>query len=267
MSRGFAIYIGSVGAAALAVVAWPGIVLVGLFLGIIPGLVLAVAPSLFLYSLLAWGTRTLLLRIPALAGSPNAGAARLIVPVLTGAIVVAPAVLIPHQINMRSDQSVQALQAGDHGAAEPVRLPPVVALVLEGNYDWSRRKPFCETLCLRLLFNSAVARVIAVDPSQRNAMSAFWIERRDRGAEVVNFACGVRWTDVPFVRGDTWEDRVRARIAGGECLVEGDGRPEEAAMTISYRSVEKGVSALKHPWALQLDPPAAHRLEISEAGG
>jgi hypothetical protein len=119
------------------------------------------------------------------------------------------------------------------------------------------------------LFNSAVQRVIAVDPTHGNATSAFWIERHESCPEHPNLDFHVRWmTDFPLVRGDTPEDRVRARIAGGECLLEGDGRLKEAATIISYRTVQKGVSIFDHPWALQSGPPAVNRLEIiSDANG
>jgi len=173
---------------------------------------------------------------------------RFVVPAVSGAIVATPAVLVPYLINVRAEDAAQSLRAGDREPENLVALPPVVALVIEGNYNWSKQKPFCETLCLRLLFNSMVARVIAVDPARGSATSAFWIERRESCPERANFNFGVRWkTDFPFVRGDTPEDRVRARIAGGECLLEGDGRPEEAAMTISYRTVQEGINILARP--------------------
>jgi hypothetical protein len=267
MRRGFTIYIGCVGALALAAIAWPGLVLVGLFMGVIPGLLIALSPSLFVYSLSWWGMRTLLLKLRAWVPISSIGAPSQVVHILSVAIVVACAVAIPQLSDTRANRAAQVLQAGDRAPAEAVRLPPVVVLILEGNYDWSARKPFCETLCLRLLFNSAVDRVIAVDPVHDNATSAFWIERHDHCPAAVRFGFGVQWNDIPFVRGDTWEDRIRARTARGECLVAGEGRPEEAAMTISYRTVEKGVSAFERPWALELGPPAVHRLEISEASG
>ena len=268
MSRRFSTYIVLVGVAALAAIAWPGIVLIGLFLGVIPGIVLWVAPSLFMYSLLWWSARALLLKIPIMARIAGIGMLRFVVPAVSGAIVATPALLVPYLINMRAEDAAQSLRAGDQQPDNLVALPAVVALVIEGNFNWSKQKPFCETLCLRLLFNSTVARVIAVDPARGNATSAFWIERRESCPERANFNFGVRWkTDFPFVRGDTSEDRVRARIAGGECLSEGDGRPEEAAMTISYRTVQEGINILEHPWALQPSPPSVKRLEIFDASG
>jgi hypothetical protein len=268
VSRRFAIYIGLTGVAALAAIVWPGIVLIGLFLGIIPGIVLWIAPSLFVYSLLWWSARAILLKIPTMARIARVGMFRLVVPAVSAAIVATAAVLVPYLINTRAEDAAQSLQAGDREPDKPIALPPVVALVIDGNYNRSKRTPFCETLCLRLLFNSAVARVIAVDPAHRNATSAFWIERRETCPEHANLSFRIRWmTDFPLARGDTPEDRVRTRIAGGECLLEGDGRADEAAMTISYRTVQKGISIFERPWALQPGRPSVNRLEISDASG
>jgi len=268
MSRRFAIYIGLVGAAALISIAWPAAVLIGLFVGVIPGLILWVAPSLFLYSLLWWGTRAILLRIPAMARLSARGIGRFIVSIISAAIIAVPAFRIPHLINMRAEDAAQQLQTADRELEKPVALPDTVVLVIDGNYNWSKRKPFCETLCLRLLFNSAVARVIAVDPVHGNTTSAFWIERRDACPESANMRFDVTWkTDGSFVRGDTLQDRLRARVSSGECLIEGDGRLEAAAMTIAYRKVEKGMTALGHPWSLQPDLTSVNRLEVSDASG
>ncbi len=269
MSLRFSIYIGVLGAAALAAVAWPSLVLMGLFLGVIPGLVLWVAPSLFIYSVLWWSVRAILLRIPIPAWISSLQPSRFAIPVLSSAIVAVPAILVPYGINMRTEEAAQSLRAGDIEPQAPVVLPSVVALVMDGNTNWSKRRPFCETLCLRLLFNSAVARVIAVDPARPNSATAFWIEQREACPEDTDFRSMlfVRWaTDFPLKRGDNLEDRVRARIASGECLMAGEGRPEEAATTIAYRT-QKGASIFDHPWALEPGPPAVNRLEISDAGG
>jgi hypothetical protein len=268
VSRRFAIYIALVGLAALAVIAWPGLVLVGLFLGIVPGILLWIAPSLFLYSFLWWCLRTILFRFSIMVRIAGGTVIRLIVSVLSGAIVAALAIQVPHLIDMRTEAAAESLRVGDLGPDKPIGLPSVVALVMEGSYNYAKRKPFCETLCLRLLFNSSVARVIAVDPAYGNATTAFWIERRQTCPDRPNVNFSLMWsTDFPLVRGDTPEDRVRARIADGDCLMEGDGRPDEAAMTISYRIVQNGVSTFDRPWSLQPGAPTVKRIEISEATG
>lgn len=266
MSRFSTIYFGLLGVAATIAIAWPPAVLIGLLLGFVPGILLWVAPSLLMYSLLWWITRAIIRRTPILA---KAGLLRFVVPALSATIVAVPAVLIPHRINMQAEDAAQRLRTNDFEPDKPIVLPDTtVALVIDGNYNWLKRKPSCETLCVRLLFNSAVARVIAVDPAHGNSTTAFWIERRETCPDRPNLNFDVRWTtDFPLVRGDMFEDRVRTRIARGECLIEADGHLDEAAATISYRHVQKGTPLFQRPWSFQPGPPVVNRLEISGADG
>lgn len=268
MSRRFAIYIGLLGAATLIAVAWPPAVLIGLFLGFVPGIILSIAPSLLMYSLLWWGTRAVMRRT-SIARRAEATSLRFVVPVLSAAIVAVPAILIPYRTNTQSEDAARRMRAHDLEPDKPIPLSDTIAIVIDGNYNWSKRKPFCETLCLRLLFNSAVARVIAADPTHGNSTTAFWIERREICPEPPSLNnYDVTWkTDFPLIRGDTLKDRVRTRIARGECLMEGDGRLDEATTTISYRHVQKGTTLFQRPWSLQPGPPVVNRLEVSDASG
>jgi hypothetical protein len=68
MSRSFACYLVATGVAAGIVMICPGIVILGLSFGILLGVFFGFAPSLFLYSVLWWSARWLLLRM--LAGTP-----------------------------------------------------------------------------------------------------------------------------------------------------------------------------------------------------
>jgi hypothetical protein len=68
MSHRFTAYLGCTGILALVTIAFPGIVIVGLFAGVVPGILLEAVPSLFFYSLPWWGTRALLMKAGALAG-------------------------------------------------------------------------------------------------------------------------------------------------------------------------------------------------------
>jgi hypothetical protein len=220
-----------------------------------------------MYSLLWWSTRALILQT-SIARPPPSGLLRFVVPIFSGAIVAIPAVLIPYLSNVQAQDAALRLRASDLEPGGPIVLPEIVALVIDGNYNWSKKKPFCETLCVRLLFNSMVARVIAVDPTHGNSATAFWIERRETCPDRPNLDFGVRWlTDFPLVRGDTPEDRVRDRIAHGECLIEGDGRPEAAATTISYRHLQKGTTTFQRPWSIPPGQPVVNRLEISDTRG
>ena len=77
---------------------------------------------------------------------------RVVVGVLGGVIVAIPAVLIPRLSNMQAHDAAVRMQTDDFEPDEPIVLPATIALVIDGNYDWSRKKPTCETLCVRLLF-------------------------------------------------------------------------------------------------------------------
>lgn len=265
MSRSFATYIGVLGLASLIAIAWPSAVLIGLFVGLVPGILLWLAPSLFMYSLLWWITRALVRQIPMFV---QAGLLRLIISGFIATIVAIPAVIIPRHFNVRAQGVAQLLQATDFEPDQPIVLPDTtVGLVIDENYNRQKRRPYCETLCARLLFDSTVARVIAVDPARGNPV-AFWIERRESCPDRPNLNLAVRWpTDFPLARGDMLEDRVRTRIDRGECLMEGDGRLEEAAATISYRHIQKGTELFQRSWSLQPGPPVVNRLEIADLGG
>jgi hypothetical protein len=273
VTRTFGIYLGIVGFAALTATAWPPIVLIGLLLGIVPGILLGLSPTLFLYSLLWWCIRELLAKLAGFARIPTyqnagAGARRFILPILSAAILAIPAFLIPRAINARIDDATAALQVDDREPSTPVTVPPTVAIVMDRNYHWSARRPYCETLCLLLLYNSAASRVIVQDPAHPRAITAFSIERREQCPEMKNFHFDVTWkTDFPLRRGHTPEERVRARMTAGECLIESEGRLEDAVATISYRSLKKGMSVFEHSWAIQADTADVNRLEITGANG
>jgi len=265
MGRSFATYIGVLGFASLIAIAWPSAVLIGLFVGLVPGILLWLAPSLFMYSLLWWITRALVRQIPMFV---QAGPPGFIISGFIAALVAIPAIIIPHHFNIRAQEVAQLLRATDVESDQPIVLPDsTISLVIDGNFNWQRQRPYCETLCARLLFDSNVARVIAMDPVHGNPVS-YWIERRESCPDHPNLNLSVRWsTDVPLARADMLEDRVRIRIDHGECLVEGDGRLEEAAATISYRHIQKGTELFQRPWSLQPGPPIANRLEIADLTG
>src|SRR5262249_10910159 len=148
-----------------AVVAFPGIVVIGLFLGVIPGLLLGLTPTLFMYSLLCWGLHALIRKVAPLAGITATGdRARQLIGAATRAltvlIVAFCAVTLPYTINGRFDPDVAELQAGDTDGSNFSSLPAVVAVLDRIRLE---RKIYCDTLCLRLLYNGAVSRVIVAN--------------------------------------------------------------------------------------------------------
>jgi hypothetical protein len=165
------------------------------------------------------------------------------------------------------------LQASDVQPAGIIRLPATVAIELPAasHSDFRRRefRPTCEAICLRLLYNGAVSRVIAVArfPDGRVEQASFRIERRDQCPEPELRPNLITWlgdgNNGPYgIAGN-----VHARIAAGERLVRDAGRIEEADAIISVRHIKVGDGFVESQWNPRLDMMYAQRLEIIEAGG
>jgi hypothetical protein len=273
MSSRFTVYLGCTGIVALLVIVFPAIVLVARFAGVVPGFLLAITPSLFCYSLAWWCARALVQRLVTprwVAPASDAGRRALGAAAggIAAVIVALPAFLVPQAINSSFAESVAGLRADDRDRQGPVAFPPVTAIVLKDSYDPRKKTLLCETLCQRLLYSGAVARIVVADGVPARAVGAFWVERRDQCPEPALPRSDIRWpVDFPLRAGEAPEQRVRARIAAGECLMQGDGRVEEAGATIAFGTVKAGADSLGHPWALWLDTVRANRLELVEHGG
>ena len=88
-------------------------------------------------------------------------------------------------INAPHEQEIAQLQATDLQPAGVIKLPAIVAIELPSSSHSGRRGegPYCEALCLRLLYNGAVARVIAAARSpdgKKIELASYRIERRDQ---------------------------------------------------------------------------------------
>jgi hypothetical protein len=216
MSSRFTAYLGCLGVVALLVIAFPDIALAGLFAGVVPGILLGLAPSLFCYSLAWWCARALVVRLATARWiAPTSDIGRRALRTAAGGIAVAivalPAFVIPHAINSSLAESVAALRAEDREIAGPVSFPPVTAVALRDNYDPLKQELFCETLCQRLLYSGAVSRVVVADGLPARAVGAFWIERRERCPEPALARAKVRWpVDFPLRSGEA-PDSVSAR--------------------------------------------------------
>src|SRR5437868_10021649 len=143
-----------------------------------------IAPLLFVYLLVWWGLQWLVLRAGAFAGlDSNAPLIRWGAGLVAVAVMAIAAIAIPRAINAPLEQQIAELQASDVQPSGIVKLPAVVAVELPKSYYGSRSKgPQCEALCLRLLYNGAVSRIIAVEkfPDGRpNPAASFRIEQRD----------------------------------------------------------------------------------------
>lgn len=271
----FPYVLGCTGLAALIVMALPATAMFGLFLGILPGVILGLTPSLFIY-LLAWGTlRWLVLKLGAAAGfnsgSPTFRRTANLVPV---AILMVLAFAIPDMINAPHEREIAQLQTTDVQPSDAIKLPAIVAIELPSSSYRGRRGegPLCEALCLRLLYNGVVSRVIAVGrfPNGSTEVAGFRIERRDQCPKADLPRSLIVWPRQHLEMGTgprNIADRVQARVAAGECLVREGGRIEDAGMVISFRTTKAGDSPFRAPWSLRLDTVDAKRLEIAQADG
>jgi hypothetical protein len=261
--------------AGIVVLLFPAAALFGYFMGIVPGIFLGVSPSLFVYLVAWWGLRWVALKIESSAGfDPNARMVRWIANLVTIAIIAAFAIIAPLAINAPVQQQIAELQATDVQLPGTIKLPAIVAVELPKSYAGGQGKPpYCEGICLRLLFNGVVSRVIAAErrpDGNIEPASSYRIERRDQCPQPDFTALPIVWP------GERWvekggpagmENRVRARISAGECLVREVGRIEDAEAVISFRELKQGLARFRGPWTLRLDTVSAKRLEIIETGG
>jgi hypothetical protein len=274
VNRRFQMFLGIAAAIGAVAIVAPHLVMLGFFAGILPGVILSAAPSVFLYALAWYLVRTSILIAGNVIGlDPAQWVFRVAAGLVAAPIVIVAAVAIPRVINAPVDHMVREFRATDRETAAPIAFPQTVAILLPPSID---KQPPCDTLCQRLLYNGAVGKVVATDTgSASRPPVAYWIERRDNCPEPVLARLDVVWP-VDFSRrrerGLIEPPRarthgIRARIAAGECLIDGPGRLEEAGATISFRQIKKGASPLAYAWSLTLDTVSANRLEIVKVDG
>ena len=260
MSKWGAIYFAIVGLLAAISLFVPGAVLVGLFLLIVPGLILIIAPPLFIYSLIAWCIWT--------------AAGRWHWTIRAGAVVAAWtafAVLPPLLYNAPGKRLRAELVSADLSfSGAPVKGGTVAILTPDRKFNLQKDAVACDAICLRLLYNGAAQRVIREDwvPSDLAVpLRSFRIERRDTcppRAQIDDASMpGERavFTDRPA-------DRIRARIAAGECLIEeATGLSQADAVLTEWNLRSRKGSSYASPWDLKLDTVAARRIEVGLRGG
>lgn len=188
-----------------AVFAVPDLVTIGFFLLILPGLLLAITPTVFLY-LAVFGSAWFLLNRRGVAIGVFGG---LVAVVGVGAV-------LPMLWNGYTDQRFLEAMAKDKSPSEPIVKANIVALQPE------RRilKTGCGDLCQSLLYDSGVQRVVLL-PAQKSGYVSFRIEKQDNcpnaSPELLATDFWSQWM------ADGERERIasstRLRIAGGECLV------------------------------------------------
>jgi hypothetical protein len=228
--------------------------------------------SLFIYLVAWWGLQWLAVKLGEVVGLDSGIWYRWTANLVPAGIILVLAFAIPLVINAPHERKITQLQATDVQSSGIIKLPAVVAIDLpkaSHTRGWGVG-PFCEALCLRLLYNGVVSRVVAVArwPDGKVELASYGIERRDLCPKVDLPRTLIVWLGEHRASGGTRrmrvEDRVQARIAAGECLVRDAGRIEDAGTIISVRNVKPGLDVFRGPWNLWLDTVNAQRLEIAE---
>lgn len=223
MTKGQLIYIGIWGALALVSLASPTLIVLGLFLGIVPGAILWASIPVFCYSLLAITVRNATFML----GRPTSWG-------LVAAAIATIAVLPPAIMNFATERAAGALTAGDRPLAGP--LPKIRTLAYLGPHQpWRGRAPDCEDTCQRLLFNGSVEAVIAGAASLGDDgfkfpdnVALYRVERRP--------AC----PPVALSSPNKLLDSVQSRIGAGECIVREQAKLELADVVVAHASKSSG---------------------------
>ncbi|MBX3568188.1 MAG: hypothetical protein KF914_09025 [Rhizobiaceae bacterium] len=268
----FRTYVLAIGAPALLSILFPPLVLFGLFLGILPETTIWLAPSLLLYSILWWPLWLAALGLCRLLGADALKPrVRIVSGIVAAAIIAVPAVAVPRILNGRADDVAARAVARDADAPGKIRIPSVVAVVLA-------REPgsdgLCETVCQRLLYNEAAERVIvselpspaSPDRTVKEPLS-FHIEHRASCPPPAISRREIGWKSDWNEPGPPVQERVRARIMAGDCLIATPGRIEDAGLVIVYSILRAGPSGQASPWGLGSDRVKIHRLELLTADG
>lgn len=279
-------YLVVTGIGAAIVIAVPDLVTLGFFLLILPGLILSLLPSAFLwgavFALFWWPLKGLIGKWPAVPLALAAAAGLLwFIPTATNAII---------------DRAIAADRAGEVERTEPVALSGVVRVETtewsavapdsaEGKawnaaiksaqqagrpVDWGARLLACDSLCAATLFAPGVEAVILAPmqydrekgliPHPKHQPVMFRIDRSGQcGTPVDVTEPGLNdWREANALRGE-W----RARMSAGECIVR-EAPAGDPEFTLTFMKGYHGAQTKKPDWAFADRPRWITRLAIAD---
>lgn len=209
------------GALAGAAIAFPGLILIGLFLFIVPGIVLGAAPTAFFYVLL-FAIGWYLTQRPLGSWAASLVGLGLAAGVAWG---------VPAALRQVPENAVAAVVAADTRPAEPIPLAGAIAL---GKSDSGRtltpyrkgqqQRPLCDDLCLALLFTPGVTTVIPdIEPTPRSEIRPTQY-RLTRDAPCTSQPPAIAQGGSGIVQSLAGDVHLAMRIAlaNGLCLVQED---------------------------------------------
>ena len=124
--------LGCTGVAAVIVLLYPAAALIGLMLGILPGIFLGAAPVLFVYLVAWWGFRWLVVKGEMVAGfDPRTRLVRWMANLLAAGIILAFAIMIPRTVNAPLEQEIEELQITDQPRWGPLLRSALPAPALQ----------------------------------------------------------------------------------------------------------------------------------------
>ncbi|MBY0372915.1 MAG: hypothetical protein K2Q23_02910, partial [Bryobacteraceae bacterium] len=232
MGKILAIVWAIVGVLALLVLAAPDLVALGFFLLIIPGIILAAMPTVFLYVSIFCGVWFAVRRKGDWAAT-GAG-------ILASAIVAVEVPILLNGVTERRLAEAAALEAAPPKPAPELAAVPIPVVVIEFS-GRSSANPGCDELCQLLLYNDIAAKV-----EVRPAFTPSKKPRPPKVYRIVRDDCSIDAETLKSLRESSWERwtdaakakeiarAVRGRIAGEECLAVEEGPAGAENVRVRY---------------------------------
>lgn len=190
------------GILAVVAIVFPPAIILGLFLGIAPGIILTIAPSAFTYYAL-----TLVLGIVLkFCKTPFPTTVSLV-------LLIALGCLASFTLNIPIYNKVKEYESKDVALEDQFKIPDTIAIYSK---QYRRHKDACNALCQGLLYNKVAHKVLVItDPSVVDSISNQQVTSYEiqLGKNCTNgYIISKRW-------GKIARANVESRLAAGECLV------------------------------------------------
>ncbi len=237
------------GILAVITITVPDIVTYGLLLFIVPGLILLISPTLFVYSILFYLMKAFI----------NSVVIRVIILLVVGSA-------IPFYFNLPVWNLEKRFTAHDIIAKRPITLNDTIAIFKPYNnvnpyYD----DVLCDEFCRKLLYNGIVSTILVgydypgpdsdnkeyEDPIKLTNMTAFTIIKKEN--------CVYSPID-----SNLKLDFVTKRIAAGDCLVSFKKDNADAKFILVDRYLNKGLNPYLYPWDISISTLTVRRFEVIE---
>lgn len=236
------------GVLSAVVLAAPSLVMLGLFLLILPGLVLGAMPSVFFY--------LCLFSVVWFSLERRGGA---VASVLAGGGVLLFGLGLPMLLNPITD--ARLVEAASRNLRAQGKVGPVKWIALEfpkGSYHQTD----CDELCLMLLYNHAAEGVLMRSTEGKPAVAYRIVTGRCAVSEKIlkslERSWGSSWS--PSLSREKVSQAVRMRIAGEECLEEVLGFGGSPELTVRW--VEDTVGVKPGNWSLLPGEVARKGVEV-----